>query len=191
MSKTFSELVVEGPFMLVKGFLMGYKYSCRKDLAYFFHRKAGIRRETLKDVLQEYFELDSVTHLCIEDEAFDGFSKAVADAEEVIRLKIRSRREIEGARFSFHFEVFNRDHARTVRELVNSMPETLRLEQFKEDEYENSEGKGIELYAPLHDYGYSGRGAVNGEFSDLIELYRRFSNSGLVEAGSVQLVLKD
>ncbi len=191
MVKTFSELVIEGPFLLVKGFLMGYKYSCNPNMDYFFHRKAGIKRETLKDVLQEYFELDSYTHVCLENAVIERFAETIKASEDSIKLKIKSRKLIVSASFTFHFEVFNREKADEIRKLINSIPSTLHLENFKEDEYTENEGRGIEMYAPLHDYSYSGRGHIRGEFSDLIGLYKTFNNQDSMETTRVELELKD
>ncbi|MBD3223891.1 MAG: hypothetical protein GF313_04130, partial [Caldithrix sp.] len=65
MSRKFSELVIEGPFMLVKGFLVGFLAVKNPEGRYFFHRKAGIRRETFKEFLKDFFELDNYVHLCL------------------------------------------------------------------------------------------------------------------------------
>ena len=69
MEKTFSEIVIEGPFILVKGFLIGFR-SAMDPFDYFFHRKAGIRRETLRDVMVDLFELENLVHVCVEEARF-------------------------------------------------------------------------------------------------------------------------
>ena len=64
---TFSELVIEGAFALVKGFLMGFLCTYPELPRYFLHRKIGIRRHTLRDFLSELFEFENLVHLCLED----------------------------------------------------------------------------------------------------------------------------
>jgi len=49
MSTPFTELIIKAPFMLVKGFLLGFMHGRNESFDYFFYRKAGIRRETLTD----------------------------------------------------------------------------------------------------------------------------------------------
>ena len=187
MPKQFSEIVIDGPFLLVKGFMMGYKYSCNPSMEYFFHRKTGIRRETLKDLIQEYFELESHTHLCLESGVLERFTETINASEEQIKLKILSRKIIETASFSFHFEVFSKEAADKIRNTINTIPSTLHLNRFKDDVFSDDKAKGIELYAPLHDYIYSGKGELFGDFEDLIHLYREFNKSGIIETGQVKL----
>ena len=59
MQKSFSELVIEGQFVLVKGFIMGFLHGSDQEFDYFFHRKHGIRRETFKEFIKELFEFES------------------------------------------------------------------------------------------------------------------------------------
>ena len=67
MQEKFTELVVSGSFALVKGFLLGFKGGSETDFCYFFHRKSGIRRDTLVELLKEVLDLDNYVHLCLED----------------------------------------------------------------------------------------------------------------------------
>lgn len=55
MNQAFYEVVLEGNFMLVRGFVIGFLSSVKPKGLHFFHRKAGIRRATLKDFLREFF----------------------------------------------------------------------------------------------------------------------------------------
>ena len=103
MAKGFSELVIEGPFGLVKGFLMGFIYGSGKEYNYFFHRKEGIRRETFKEILKELFEYENYVHVCLENEAVAKFSEAIDYAHEKIGLSVKS------AYFSFSYELFNEE----------------------------------------------------------------------------------
>lgn len=191
MPKTFSELVIEGPFLFVKGFIMGYKYSCNPNMDFFFHRKAGIKRETLKDVIQEYFELDSHTHVCLENSVIERFAETLKSAEEHIKMRILSRKEIITASFTFHFEVFSLEEGEKIRHIINTIPSTLTLDKFKEEVFTDEKGRGIELYAPLHEYSYTGRGKITGDFADLITLFRLFNNTNMLETSRVELQLKD
>ena len=90
MVKSFSEIVIEGHFGLVKGFLMGFLYGGEKEFSYFFHRKSGIRRETFKDLLKELFEFENYVHLCIENSKVSKFNKAIEKSHDKIGLQVRS-----------------------------------------------------------------------------------------------------
>ena len=107
MVHNFSEIVIKGPFFLVKGFLMGYLYASSKKFEYFFHRKTGIRRETLKDLIKEYFEFESNVHLCMENNVVPKFLSAIENSYEKIGLSVESVKTIQSACFSFSYEIFN------------------------------------------------------------------------------------
>jgi len=76
MSAKFSEIVIEGSFMLVKGFILGFLSSRESTDRYFFHRKVGIRRETFREMLKEFFELDNYAHVCLDNSLVDEFKEA-------------------------------------------------------------------------------------------------------------------
>jgi len=182
MGRAFSEIVIEGPFMLVKGFLLGYLSQKPHENPYFFHRKAGIKRETLKGFLKELFELDNVVHLCLLSDLVDDFVKATEYYTKVTGMKIESIKKIKSANFEFAYEFFNEQIARDAKKLLQELPDDVKIEGYKPIEERDAEGTGIEAYAPLHEFTSRGKGTVSGDFDSVIDLYldikrSRFSDS--------------
>ena len=177
--KTFSELVVEGPFILVKGFLMGFWGSREPPPRYFIHRKVGIRRETLRDVLVELFELENLVHLCLEDEAVPAFRDAVEKAHPVIGISLKSTQKIAGAEFGFSFEIFNRDLADECKAVLSAVPEGVELIDFDQHEEVRKEAGAPSLsgYGSAHPYEYRGQGQVKGDFGGVVDLYLKCKRS--------------
>ncbi|MCK5520749.1 MAG: hypothetical protein KAI81_06530, partial [Candidatus Marinimicrobia bacterium] len=134
---------------------------------------------------------DSHTHVCLDNAVIERFAETVKASEKQIKLKILSRKTIIHASFSFHFEVFSKEAADKIKSLINTLPSSLTLDNFKDDIFSDEKGKGIELYAPLHEYIYTGRGAIYGDFADMVTLYRDFNNSGIIETSQVKLQLKE
>jgi hypothetical protein len=173
MNTTYTELVIEGPFILVKGFLMGFWATQPTPPPYFIHRKAGIRRSTLRDLVVELFELENLVHLCLADDAVAAFEVAVEKAGQVIGLKIRSKRRVLSANFQFSYEVYNRELAATCRELMAGLPDSVQLSGHEPIE-EMTHHPGPELsagYAPEPLFALRGKGNAEGDFHALIQFY--------------------
>ncbi|NOX90756.1 MAG: hypothetical protein GXO77_17280 [Calditrichaeota bacterium] len=179
MGKSFSEIVIEGPFMLIKGFLLGF-LACRKpDATYFFHRKTNIRRETLKEFVKEFFELENYVHLCLEDELIEPFKEAVSLYNKVTGYEIKSIKSIKSAEFSFAAEIFEKDYATQFKEMLNNLPEGVKLIDYFPNELVEKDAKGLESYAPLHDYIFRAKGIVSGDFEGVVDLYMKIKRSEL------------
>ena len=147
MVKSFSEIVIEGPFGLVKGFLMGFLYGGNKEFSYFFHRKAGIRRDTLKNLLKELFEFENYVHLCIENSNVPKFTKAIEKAHDKIGLRVKSVKKIKSASFNFSYEIFNEKIANEIKNLFLEDAKKVKLLNYKPLHIKDKAAMGIEGYA--------------------------------------------
>jgi len=183
MNQSFFEIVLEGNFMLVRGFVIGFLAATKQKGLYFFHRKAGIRRETLKEFLRDFFELDNHVHFCLEADLIEQFKKAVNFYEKQTGMKMHSIKPIKNARFSFTYEFFNEKLAQKTKKLLANLPEGLVIKNYVPFESKNSDGAGMEGgYAPLHEFTSRGKGIIEGEFSGVIELFLNIKRSDLSES---------
>jgi len=181
MQSNFSEIVIEGPFVLVKGFLMGYLYGSKKEFRYFFHRKHGIRRETFREFIKELFEFESYVHLCLENNILQEFLGAVENAKDKIGLEVKSIRNINGANFSFSYEIFNKDIGQEIKTIFDNCSSGVKLKDFNTDEQSAKDAEGIEAYAPAHSYIARGSGKAEGNILDVMDLYLSIKKSNASE----------
>ena len=65
MSQPYSELVLNAPFLLVKGFLMGFMHGRGENFYYFFQHKKSIKRDAMGDMLREVLALECYCSLCL------------------------------------------------------------------------------------------------------------------------------
>lgn len=182
MSRAFSEIVVEGPFMLVKGFLLGFLSGKSNKNLYFFHRNANIKRDTLKDFLKELFELDNYTHFCLESSLVDDFSKAMELYTKVTGMKIKSIKPIKSASFNFAYAFYNEELAAKAKALLEHIPEEIKILDYQPFEERQEAGVGMEAYAPLHEFTARGKGKITGAFSSVIDLYLEIKRSAFSES---------
>ncbi len=181
-TRPFSELVIEGPFLLVKGFLVGFLSCAKPEGKYFFHRKSGIRRETLKDFLKDFFELDNYVHLCLETELVDQFLGAAKFYQEKTGMKVQSVRSIRSASFSIAYEFYNEKLAGKAKKMLQDLPSGVKITDYAPLEIKDERGEGIEAYAPLHKFTSRGKGEVVGDFGGVLELYLTIKRSDISES---------
>jgi len=191
MQNSFTELVIAGSFACVKGFLLGFRCGSGKQFSYFFHRKHGIRRDTLAEMVKEVLELDNYVHLCLEDGIVQDFKQAVEKAKPVIGLEIERERRIKEAHFQFSFSIKNLESAKRVKEIFSSLPSGVNLEGYQpREEILPEGGTSTGGYAPFHTYVFKGDGTVRGDFGGVMELFlkvKRSPDSDLVLLSDIML----
>lgn len=193
MSTRFKELVISGPFGLVKGFLLGYRAGSGGDFRYFFHRKSGIRRDTLAELVKEVLEVENYVHVCLEESAVKGFQGAVEVYRESLGLEVSQVRAIKGASFGFSFNLNNRGLAEQVKKALDALPDGVHLKDYAPEEKGSSKDKTDEAtggYAPLHEYTFRGQGVAEGDFDGVMDLFlraRRMPQSNVLLLGEMSL----
>jgi len=195
MQEDYTELVVEGSFALVKGFLIGFRYGSGNEFNYFFHHKSGIRRDTLAELLKEILDMDNYVHLCLEKNIVDIFKQAVLKAKPLIGIDVKKERQIKEARFNFSFSINNREAAERIKEMLNKLPPGVELEDYQPQEESHPEGEGgTGGYAPLHPYSFKSDGTVKGNFGAVMELFlkaKRMPESELMFLSEIVLGFED
>ena len=187
MGRSYVELTVDGHFVLVKGFLMGFWSSRDPQPDYFFHRNTGIHHESFKDVLKDLLELEDEVRFCLEESAVPAFQEAVARAESLIGISITSHQRVKHASFEFSVEVFSREMGKTCKALFEDPPEGLDLKGFDPKEEIDEEARNDPY---LHAYTYSGKGRAEGDFEAVKTLYlgcKRSEASDFIRTQDIRL----
>jgi len=187
MQKEFVELVIEGPFILVKGFLMGFIEGTGENPVYFFSRRSGIRTETFAEAMKEWLGFENIVHLCLEKEFADKFSVAVKNTHNKIAMEIKSSKTIKSASFEFEANFYNKKQADKFKALIENLPKGLFLDGLKEEQFVDEVEKDRGVYAPEHDFEYSAAGKVVGDFGAVIELYSKYKKDPMIELSEVNL----
>jgi hypothetical protein len=106
----------------------------------------------------------------------DDLATVLGDA---LGLRVTERRPVSTASFGVHAEVYARDVSAQIRAALEGAP----MSQHSESETEHAEGKGVELYAPVHSYSYSVRATMNGPVDDVLAVRRRLAG---IEAAQLE-----
>ncbi len=179
MARLFSEVVITAPFLMTKGFLMGYMQGRNKEFPYFFHRKHGIRHEGIGDLMREFLHSTCRTHVCLPDDEIDGFEAALGNVEEKIGAQIESRKLIKSAEFSFSFHLYDESKTASCKELFHSLPDGVRLEDFSPVELRGDSLVGVAEFSKIHQYCYEGSGTAGGDFEGVMNFFLKIKRHDL------------
>ncbi len=181
MATQYSELVIKAPFLYAKGLLRGFRYAKGDNFNFFFHRKSGIRRETMGEMMRELLEMEVYTYLCLPNEVAEEFIPMFEKSKPDLGARVFKVRKIKSAEFAFNFKIFTKRQAAAIRKQLDNLPEGVELVDFSEVEEQNKNAKQLGGYAPLQPYVYKGHGVVQGEFEGVINVFLEIKRSNLAE----------
>jgi hypothetical protein len=120
-----------------------------------------------------------------------GFHKLLEEALErrkgELALKILSEKKIREASFGFRYRAYTRELGDELKTLFGAPPEGLRVKDHKPKETVLPEGKGVEAYAPLHEYELKAAGSIYGPVRDVIDFYGKVEHHDMVELDDIKL----
>jgi len=191
MNRKYSELVIKGPFLLVKGFIMGFLSGNGKDSPYYFHRKHGIQRETMKDVLKDVLDVDNYVHLCIATNLYKPFREALQNSASEHALSIESKKDIQSANFHFSMASYNENISKKILNIIQHPTEGAQLKGYKIHKMIDDSSVPLAAYSPVHKYELHTSGMIDGDFSGVMETYNQlrfgeFSESILLSEVSLE-----
>ena len=103
-------------------------------------------------------------------------------------LRVEAVRRVIRASFRFTAECYNREEAGEIKgAFLSAPPPGVRVEDFTESEEVDPEARGVELYAPAHDYVYRASGRVTGPLPGVIEMHRRARRLDFVKEGRIEV----
>lgn len=183
----YFELTIEGPSDEIKGFCLGVRAACRLESTIIFPKDEGIERTRLSEVLKKLIAAKEISHVICDETIMDKIIKAV---ELDGTYKVKNIAELESASFEFKAKTFSREHADQIKELLKKIS-GVKLTIDKAEEEKRPEDKGVEAYAPAHDYKYEIKGKVTGSFDKVYEVFSRFKKEPLIEISTMELFEKE
>lgn len=193
MAIQFNEVVITAPFLVVKGFLMGYMQGRREQFAYFFHRKHGIKHEAFSEMVREFLHSTCRTHLCLPEDVLPDFEQALQNVEEKIGARIESKKRINRAEFSFSFHIYDESLTAACKELFASLPPGVELLNFAPLELAGETAVAVAEFSQIHQYCYEGNGLASGDFEGVMNFFlaiKRHSLKSQILCSEIRLNLE-
>jgi len=192
MAARFAEMVISSPFVLVKGFLLGWIQGRDDRPAYYFSRKSGIRTETLAEHLKDWLGLENYVHLCLECDHVASFKAAVTATQAKLGMEIISCKEIRSVYFEFNANLHDKEAVEAFKKELDAL-DTVETEYTLYETDLVSQGwdmgPGGFSAIPFHRYIISGK--IAGAFEAVLQVYRDLKSNPLVEMSEVILVFPD
>jgi hypothetical protein len=190
MMKKYHEVVFEGSFDFMKGFILGFSEGRGIQGEAIFEVEHHIENERkFGQLLRLIGRKENQTNLIIGSGLLDIIREAIEKRNLRNDLKIVSVREITEAYFEFSYHAYSRKTGGVLKIFFGSLPPGLRIEKGDgPKETVNPEGKGIEAYAPLHEYEIEAKGEIHGPVKEVINFYGEAEHKDMVELGNIKIV---
>jgi hypothetical protein len=171
------ELLIEGPEDALESLLADHPETIRGS-------ELRLEESSVADRILEFLHAQS-HHL-----VFASATRArelVWAIRESQDLKVEETREVLGGRFGFKAEAYNREIGQKIHDALNSdLPPGIDCLDLEKEE-SHPDAKGVELFAPLHEYVYKARGTIVGTPPGILEMNRRLYRLDFVHEEPLEL----
>jgi hypothetical protein len=188
MNRKYFELVVEGQFDLVKGFVLGFLEGKGIRESAMFAREHHVKGDSdLKHALRVLTGKEDQARVLVDEGVCQSLRDSLANVREALPLRLVSTREISGAHAVFTYEAYAKEMGDELKALFANPPEGVSVADYEPEEKVEPEGKGIEAYAPLHHYEIKAKGRITGAVRPLIDFYDKLEQHPLVALEEIAL----
>jgi len=192
MNKEYCEVVVEGSLDLIRGFVVGFLEGKGIQGEAIFGEDHHVENEgKFGQMLRLIGVKGNRVHLIVGTGFHKLLEGALEKRKEELALKIISEKKIRQASFGFRYRAYTRELGEKLMALFEDLQEGLQIKDYKPKETVMPEGKGVEGYAPLHEYEVKATGTIYGSAKDVIDFYGSAEHHDMVELDSIKLEYTD
>jgi hypothetical protein len=184
MADNYYELIIQGDKKTSRAYLEGFLRgkNIRSGVIFCKDYKISSRHDIKgPDFRHEHLHLICVTGIKT------SILSAVKRAPESLSITVEMERALASISFEFSFETFNKEIGAKLKRMFHNPPKGVEIEDFDENEEILPEAKGVEAYAPLHDYQYKGGGKVTGDVEQVLFFHKKLKDLELVDVNDIQL----
>ena len=188
MATTYTEIMIKGEPVLIKGFVIGFLEG-RGDKGDTFVEEERIEEDSPLEMILHFFTgHPHLVPVIAETGMVESLCKALQNRKEEIPSEVMSVRDVTGAFFEFKYKAFSEEVGKSLQAFFSDLPEGVEMKAgYKPEEKITPSGKGVEAYAPLHDYELKGSGVVRGGVKEVYRFYCRAGLFEVIELGKLTL----
>jgi hypothetical protein len=186
-NSSYVEVVLEGSIELIKGFVIGFLEGRGiQGKAVFEEDDSAGEEGALAQLLRLVSLKEDRIRVVVRKEIHDLLEDALQRRKRDVPARIVSVRDVRQVSFDFRYHTYSRQAGEELKEFFRHLPEGLQLEGYQPREVLNPDAKGVEAYAPEHDYEVEAEGKIRGEPVKAVELYDRLKHVELIELGEIR-----
>ncbi|HOF05164.1 MAG TPA: hypothetical protein PK175_06380 [Syntrophales bacterium] len=189
MSRNYFEVAIEGNHDFIRGFVRGVIAGRGVAGEAFFGEEFEIDQERPFEMLARLVGLsEEHTVIVVEETLLDILREAIGGGRPAGGMKMIYTRPIRAAEFEFTFHTFSREVGGELDRILRDIPPDVHIEPpYAPEEKVDSEGRGVEAYAPLHEYELQAQGRVFGDCAGVCHCYERLRHYEVVDLTPVTL----
>jgi hypothetical protein len=197
MNRIYFEVVVEGHHEFIKGFVTGLLAGKGLQEETFFGGDYDIDKDHPLEMLAHLVGLrHEHTVMIVEEQVLElwrsWIKRSTNNRGRDAGMNLISAHKIKEGQFTFSIDTFSREIGKKLNQILTDISPCLRIEPpYAPEEKETPEGRGIEAYAPLHDYEMKAKGRILGSCRDLFHCYSALNRYEVVTLSSMELVHDD
>lgn len=131
---------------------------------------------------------DNVITLLVDGNLLDLLLKGINDSSHDVKVDVVAAKRVEQASFCFSFKAYSKEHGEEIKKLFENLPKDVsHTEDTKFELKIDSEAAGVELYSPVHEYEYMGKGCVFGRVRKVVEIYLKAQKEPLIQLEELKI----
>jgi hypothetical protein len=192
MSANYFELIIEGHEDFVKGFVRGVLYGKGSQARVIFNNENNIKRSSIVESIKAFFDAPTaLTHVILDEEPATTIKNAVEEVKSELTIDFKEMKRIASACFKFEYEAYARNYGERLKHMFATLPNNVLVsEDYSPEEILHPESRGIEKYAPEHDYEIRAHGTVSGPLDEILEFHKQGKREPLVDVSDIELTLE-
>ncbi|MCX7816098.1 MAG: hypothetical protein N2317_01120 [Syntrophales bacterium] len=164
MYKTYTKVLISGNKDYVRGFLEGFLAGRNLKSDIFFGEDLNLSVQETKSIIAHLVDLEEERSFVVMEALAFGIVEEEIDKGHIKpAFEIIKTEPFKEAQFDFSIHTFSQDTGQEIKDLINQYSSKIDITPTSPIiEKVLPEGKGIEAYAPLHDYELLYRGHAKG-----------------------------
>lgn len=178
------DFVIKGGEKELCAYLLGFLRGKGVKSGYLFTSCYPFQSHFLKELIQYHGE---VVHLICRANLRTVIVNAIRQRPEGSDFEIVESRPVVNTTFDFKFSTANRTVAGAIKRLLGRHPAGVKLVDYEPEEVINPGAKGVEGYAPLHEYEFRGKGTIVGDVEGVLKVRQKLEGNEFINCDEIEI----
>ena len=188
VDRAFNEVVFQGKPKAVRSFLSGLLMGSGRQATVYYSFLDGVHHEGKAGKLAAIIGMRGSDCRVIVDADIATWLKSLSRAIAAeTGLTISANRRIRGASMEVHYRAYAKRYEDEILAVLKDLPAGLKLTGFHREARVDPGARGVEAYAPVHEFESGAKGVITGRVDLLITLKRRLAEFPLLTAADIEL----